>query len=920
MVTTSIPTELQIRDAIASLREILAIRSNIEPNKWAYFSHRNRTLNTAQGDLVFANCILLEGDSSVNGYNLSPALASFEQSASFLKYNKKIIQIFYKDGREELRVCCYADSEERLQIDLNSLTAGKINTETSPCLKFSTEQELETKTYEILNWLMLCGAMTRARDFDNTKEVNMLNGALSRFQSITFADAMKLPGSDPALILSAVAHGLANGLLFCELRSSLLSLSSRIMYKEVSHEFSSQRPNTVRSAQEIDCPRKFRNRRTNRIPEQFIDLNDWPTPQKDLVADPSYSIKKVAVSMYFANESYDKIYATTRLSASWVRKLAGKCLTRRSDGSIWGFAALIRYTHTTPYKRHLPPPHENNQYEASKGGYSGSFMQLLAEHPDIVNMIEDSVLKNRIEIHPRWVDLHAAVTKLLKRSGVRADSYPFNTADQLYTSLTTFCRSFLCTDPMKWIERRFGREAARRTRVGSGVPSLLRSQWSFQIVEMDFARRDAAGVVIVDTPKKGVLEVPVSRWWAGMALETYLDLIIGTSDSFMAQTTEECVLELVGHTIAPQHPEESLMRYEETPDGRWLPNQLNSEIAWNGWDVLKLDQAWAHKATTVVAAIVSTIGCAVCYGERRAWWRRHAVESMQGKTAESGDHRLVSTYGTGPMDKKRSNPTEAAKTFGVREEDLCNAHKKTVRWLNDKCNAANFSYSPNELLGVALTNGEGIFFPRPLPLARREDHPFMWKTIPCVIKGDARSGKAPYIEIGPDIFHGTQLQSAWSQIGKNAFLQVDIHDMRIARAVIAETGLSLGSVFPALKWTIARVSWRDHLIINKFAKIRTRQLRHTPPVSEFLHQHAEEIEKSTSSSKNRKFAASKARDYANVKRNAKDKDSSSTSYQNSASIRPSEELPFKPLQAIGTAPKVETFSLAPDGRGRHGRR
>jgi hypothetical protein len=900
-------TEFEIRDSIAAVRDALDRSCYRKPNTWVFFSNKNDQLLTIEGDLYFIVCTLLEGDFTVSSYSFEPPRSGGRNPSVFVHRSTGIFEAYG---------CESGGNGERLRGDSRPNNTAEQGVQATVL----TERDLAPRMTEFANWLMLSGAMTRARSFSTAVEVDALLSVIKSKGCISFQEALSLEGTDPALMLSCIAKGLSSGALFTDLRSKLLTTGSVISAPEPSSSttpvtaipFSTRSEGARGQGHSGSIPLSMpRNRRTLAYRQLFSDPQLW---LKDEIPDVPESAEQrrrtKAVQLYLYNRPYSEIQLETGFSGSWVRKLFRRTLNTNKSGKPVGVDGLTPYRRARPYERKSELP-KSNMEEGQKGGFAGAFSSLIAQYPPLLQIIESEVLKKRVDIKsvkPKirearvtWVDLHGRMKDFLADKGVRNDEYPFNTRDVAYSSLVTLCNAILFNRPIRWIESRGGKDAVRRSNLGSGKSSLITAQWLNQIVELDYQKCDSASIIEVTSPKNTVVDVPTARWWAGAIVECYSECIIATSDSFESQATEDCVMELVDVGISAPTPLERLARLKNCPDGAWLPTQMIPEYGGQAWDVLKLDRAWAHKSTTALAAIVATVGCAICYGAPRDWFARHLVERTFEKLTQAGPQALPSTLGTGPADGRKDNPDLQALRFRFKQDDVCDLIKSAARWINETSNEGVFWATPLATIKAAMTHETQRYFPRPLPRARVNDRPLMWHTIPCKIEGNATNGTSPCVRPPSRTrFRGTELSKSWHLVGVSVYLQVFRRDIRTARVLLATTGELIGNVRPEEKWMNMAVSWRDHALIQKFGKINKRHQRSSTPVQDFLDIKQEDLLKAKKPvTQKKRDAATVARIVRNAKHHAAQNQASETA----------QELPNAPVDRtyqsiLGPAPQI----------------
>jgi putative transposase len=918
-MSTVLATEFDIRSAIADIRMALDRSGPIQPNIWGFYSNKNRELLTVLGDVTFIQAVLLEGDKLIRSYYVSGGINGDEALGG-----GRELHILSADGSEKWYFCGRYENlikspskTMRLRLIQRKEDAERVGAK----FEIRTERDFADRMVEFRNWLTLCAAMTRARNFSSMHEASILNEKLSKGDRLQISHLLEVQDCDQALMIAAIARGIACGQVQCDLSKN------QICFETIISSYLGSLPSNVDLATEIkiQSPAKGdclpRNRRTARVPELWRDLKNWPAPNPELINDSEiYRRNKLAIEMYLNGRSFDEIFSQAKVKRDWTRALFRKCLEEDRDGAIRGFRALVKYSRSGGYERHAPVPQANN-FDARTDGYSGVFVQLLQQFPDqLTQIIEAHVLKTRHalinkipEARIRWKVLKSEIHNFLRKNGFDDDMYPFNTVDQAYSSIAALGRAVLHKKPMKFIMARSGKEAGRRTNIGKGIPSLIQATAPFQIVEMDFHMHDSAAIVEIETPSGSIIDAPVARWWVGAIVDTYNKAILGTSDSFEKQTTESCVLDLIDSALEPPKPLESLKDFTASQDGCWLPNQLIPSFGFHGWDVLKLDRAWAHSSTNVLSSLVTTVGCAVCFGRPREWWARSIVERTFLELTSRGAQRLPTTYGNGPKDTRRNKPEQTAIKLRVRQDEICDLARSNIRAINETGNEGAFWERPlGSLERAVLTKN---YFPRPLPEERKHDRPTMWVTIKVRIEGNANRGISPSVRTARCRFRGVKLAQAWGLVGHFAYLQIKNRDIRIARVCNERTGEFIGSVSPDRRWLISQTSWRNFLMIQKFGKRQRDGDVPVDPTTEFLVKKT--IELTDKSTKGEKIDSRTTA--TEIQRIQRDMQSSNPLEVTQINDQESNELPDKSKRSnktlnelFGAPPAIPSFSRGLD--------
>lgn len=361
--TRSVATELEIRDAIANLRFALT-RGPRLPNIWVFFSHKNHQLLTLLGDITFMQAVLLEGDPHVLKYQIGkPSFCEDEQYS----YGRDLI-VQYRDNKfywyfcgRHLNLIDAVSPSMAKRIKQTKSDARNIGAE----FHIRTEVDLQRNSIEFHNWLRLCAARTRSRDFSTEADLLSVVAVVEKHREVSIGALLSSGLSEPASVIAAIARGLANGYLHCDLKHALLD-SDFIICPAQGYDkstVSTDDAEMVSARLQLEKSRLVPlNRRTARIAEAWRDLEKWPIPKPDLLRYPdSYQKNKLAIEMYLADRNFESIYQETGLKPVWLRKLFNRCLSSHEDGRILGFRALARYGKDarSSYHRTIPPPTSN---------------------------------------------------------------------------------------------------------------------------------------------------------------------------------------------------------------------------------------------------------------------------------------------------------------------------------------------------------------------------------------------------------------------------------------------------------------------------------------------------------------------------------------------------------------------------------
>ena len=201
-------------------------RASKVSNLWIFDSPKNSKRLTVSGDVPFMHLVLLEGDSSVVGYDLvdDPFNVNSDSQTGYVRVRNRDGSehwlVIRRNGRKRVSSSDYACVPEELRA--NAQAAG---------VEVHRRSELELVGKDILldNWLTLCAIMTRARSYPSYIETERFLAVLARHDSLRVIDVLSTPGVDPAIMLAVVAKALQNGRVQTDLARTLFGMNSQLV-------------------------------------------------------------------------------------------------------------------------------------------------------------------------------------------------------------------------------------------------------------------------------------------------------------------------------------------------------------------------------------------------------------------------------------------------------------------------------------------------------------------------------------------------------------------------------------------------------------------------------------------------------------------------------------------------------------------
>lgn len=175
---------------------------------YIFDSPRNRQRFQVYGQLCFAHCILAEGDPTIRYYLPSkppdePGEGPYRQTVLVERY----------DGRLE-----------RWQFEKRHADDGAGDAQ----IVLKTENQIRRSKFLLMNWMALCADRNRVQGESLARELGALMRTMDDCARLTVQQAIRIEGTDPALMLGVIAMQFAEGLLCCDLEHAPYCLTSDI--------------------------------------------------------------------------------------------------------------------------------------------------------------------------------------------------------------------------------------------------------------------------------------------------------------------------------------------------------------------------------------------------------------------------------------------------------------------------------------------------------------------------------------------------------------------------------------------------------------------------------------------------------------------------------------------------------------------
>jgi hypothetical protein len=548
------------------------------------------------------------------------------------------------------------------------------------------------------------------------------------------------------------------------------------------------------------------------IPVAYKDLTLWAGPEPTVLADEvqkAYAARRGAVEGYAAGLAFDDIKTLTGKGRSEVKRLIQRCLALGPDGQIVGFWALVPGWRIKGYTRTKVINHARG---SGSGGCAGALTALFEQYPEVQSLVRDMYLgrrKNDVLPEARMTirEIHDEFKRQLRLLRFTDAQWPFNTKNCGYKSIAAYLDELRNAHSRATVAARSGAEAARRFSVGNGFAPLIPVLRPYSFAQLDYHKVDSASVIILKNDHGASFEVPLARWHFGLIVEELSGAVTGFAIVLALNPSGDDALEVIQNAVLPTT--ETDLDVQLAEGNSVVIHQIIPELKHQCFAVLKVDNAWANAANSVVNNIIATIGCAVNFGPAYAWWRRPLIERIFGALTRRGLQRLPSTFGSGPSDTKVSDPQGAAASFRIELSELVRLFKRCIREHNHKDSEGLQYISPVKRLQLALATPASGLFPQPLPAAVQKHSPLMMHIEEVTVLGDRDKGVRPYFNLARHRHTNEQLANSFRLIDKKLIVYVDRMQANRVFAAVKETGEQLGQMKLYGPWANSCASWRE---------------------------------------------------------------------------------------------------------------
>lgn len=553
------------------------------------------------------------------------------------------------------------------------------------------------------------------------------------------------------------------------------------------------------------------------LPQELRDTRLWRKVDATVLNEGErqrFERMQPAVEAYIATGQLSAISEEHDVAPEEIIRSLNRCVALAPDGSIMGWAALLKSERIGPYQRGAELP---TGLPGRAKGFVGAFSAFLAGHPEIKQKLDSLILKKdkRGIVHEACIaakTVHATFVRLCDEAGLTWENYPLNSRSRGRRSVERYMVDLINENLAEGTRARFGADAASRLRVGTGHPRRVQSVAPYDLVGLDAHKIDCIGTVRIQGPA-GPQWIPMERLWIVPVLEQECRAVLGYSVGIRTECSAGTIENALRSALTRWHP-----RQLSVPGMVYLPNAgmpsgIFSELAGCGWNTLTIDNAAAHFAKSIAERARRRIGCMVTYGAIGRWDHRAVMERLMLTLEKYGFQRLPSTTGTGPSDPRRDDPVRKAVAAKIEWEILLDIIDVLM---------ANYNVTPTEALGNRaplsalrdhLHDSTPTFLPRPLPPPSACQPDIGIVAERKTVRGNQKKGRRPYLCIDRVNYTSPLLAKSMALIGRELLVHIDESDMRTVHAYFA-SGEELGVLSAGGGWARTKHTREMRKLVN----------------------------------------------------------------------------------------------------------
>ncbi|WP_284077779.1 hypothetical protein [Herbaspirillum aquaticum] len=559
------------------------------------------------------------------------------------------------------------------------------------------------------------------------------------------------------------------------------------------------------------------------IPDYLRDVASWPSVDPSALSDTERAVfyaRQQAISLFLTEPGMTMraIQLSTGVDPKTVYRIIERCLSKHTDGQIFGFRGAIPYARLKAYER----VRGINNAAAAKGvGLSGAFGLLLERYPSLEQfLLKQAKMRHKpINGVPREVRksikrIHKGFLDECRKAGIRTHEYPLNQAMAGLRSLAEYFR--------RYDERTFESAARSRTamRVPPGAPEHMDqappATRAFEVVEFDGHKIDLRVSLRITDPHGFQDLVELTKIWILVLIDIASRAVIGYRLAISQEYNKDDVAAAFQAALVPFRPREYKIPGLTIREGGGFPSSVFPQTQYACWEWLRFDGAKAHLSVDTVARLTHIVGCWPDNGPSREPDKRPFIERFFSLIAENFAHRLPGTTGSDPTSIQRAlSDPKGDLSLLVELEELEDMIEVTVADYNGQVHGT-INRTPLEAMGQLLAREKGYL--RTLPAVVRQNLCLLQEARVVTIHGSLQQRVRPHVNFLNVKYTSKILSSNPALIGKKLRIYYDVRDIRTVKAFF-EDGAELGMLTAAHPWCYTPHSVRVRREISRLVRL-----------------------------------------------------------------------------------------------------
>jgi hypothetical protein len=531
--------------------------------------------------------------------------------------------------------------------------------------------------------------------------------------------------------------------------------------------------------------------------------------------------RRKAIELKFDGFNLKSITIQTGISDTEVCRLFKRYTGVDEFGRFNGEKALVPQKRLVEYSRRELRFEKRSEQQ---GGLSGILSLTLNTHPDVLEKFVAIVLRKKTDAYRgvkyKKTIYYAEFLRLLREDGVKDVEWPFSMPSGGKRSILKLINSILEGDFTSAAFAMGDDQGRAHVQVGNGYEPLIRPILPFDAVQVDAYKVDS--IFTLQTKPESNVSVcfPISRFWLLAVVESASEAVLALKPVFSSETHAQDVVDVLADAVMGGWEPISELSIPGLmyPKNAGMPCYLIPQTKLALWGCLYLDNALQHHADVVSNQFRSKFGCSINFGQLKRPERRSAVENLFRQACQRFFHVLPSTTGSSPDNGRADTAEENAIRYRVDVEEASQVLDVVMASYNITPRSGHaYSLSPIEFLSQHFHDSD-LIFPSVLDGAISALE-LSSKHRVCVVRGNAKKGVRPYIQLDKARYTSIELASRAELIGCRFTIKIDPKDYRYLQAY-SQDGEYYGTLTVLGWWAHTKHSVITRSIINKALRNR----------------------------------------------------------------------------------------------------